>query len=218
MDNLHTTRSKLLSYDDGVAVLSPHFENIVAGISEGWERWTKFEKESPRMRAPLSTRTRAGFVHDHIIDSVKGLFEPHLGRGVRILEENGFPVFEFDGKILLRFKKLDYNARPRNIITDQQYEWKYQQFELTGVDCATVVTAGYQLNILGTEIKDIRIVCLYGEEAIWGFSVYDEIKKPEGITLFPASAKPLPSAATVPHEEVPLTVRVRPINVAKEGS
>ena len=41
-------------------------------IRSGWNAWTEFGEAAPDLRAPLSKRSRATFVYDHIIWNSSG--------------------------------------------------------------------------------------------------------------------------------------------------
>ncbi|KKL06455.1 hypothetical protein LCGC14_2595860, partial [marine sediment metagenome] len=66
------------------------------------------------------------------------------GRG-----SNGLFALDFYGKIILRFKKIDRSLRPHNVRTEQQGQCTMQ----TLFDNATIVTAGYRVDVTETSIK-----------------------------------------------------------------
>src|SRR5689334_12056042 len=76
------------------SLLAPYLAVLAACIRESWGRWLNFLNADGVMASPLSARTRAGIVSDHMWHLVKTRFAGMPGactseeRGLRILSLN----------------------------------------------------------------------------------------------------------------------------------
>ena len=103
--------------------------------------------------------------------------ERHLGEieGIAVVNSENVTMLDFQGKLLMRFKKLDDSRQASNIETAHQLLLFSQGVQfLPGMpDKATIVIAGYQLDEAGGRIEDVIVTCpreLDGGN-FWDFSV-----------------------------------------------
>jgi hypothetical protein len=102
--------------------------------------------------------------------------------GLNLTEENGFLELQvttegFDVRADLRFKAVDVEGRSCNAGTKNQ--WVYRnQLPLIGDDHAQYIarlTLGWRLNVTATDLEDINIVYLKGEDPLWQYSVNTDL-------------------------------------------
>ena len=144
-------------------ILEPHFDRLLEPHRGAWEYFRTLPN-----RKLLRSRARASVLNDLINDKAGSLLVPdHAGR----FFVHGTPVYLFEGKLLLRFKKLDCCGRPRNIRTDTQKLF-YRQAEIPGLPPqATHVVCGYTLDAAETTLAHVAISCLFQGRVIWSMPV-----------------------------------------------
>ncbi len=146
----------MIDKDSAEQALRPYFADLRACIVGGFKAWMELGRVAPALRVPCSTRTRAGFIYDHIVSCVRATFAGR--RSVRIIEKRGFLELVIKNRFVLRFKKLDAKGRSRNILTRQQRLWFEQQLTLPEMPPeAEKLIAGYVLDELGTEIHRVLV-------------------------------------------------------------
>ena len=84
-------------------------------------------------------------------------------------------MVDLDGKVQIKFKKLNDKFQPQNIQTNQVRAFMEQQ-ALPGFSPATKLIAGYQTQNYNREIKCVAIVCPNGNEIIWRLEFNRAIK------------------------------------------
>lgn len=136
-----------------------------------------------------SARSRSSIINDHIIYHARRIFEGEPG--VEIKKWRGMFYLLFDGKVALRFKKLNRKKLASNIQTDQIRCFDRQQPFLPGThEEITHTNAGYIPNTLGTDSRAMLITRPNGRHRIaWFIPVGDS----GATSLFETSVVP-PSA------------------------
>lgn len=162
------TESTSVSSDEARKVLEPYLELLAHCFRDGWEQWCVLRDEHPALARPLSTRTRANFVNDHIWNAIKQRFS-NL-QDVHIVEQGGLRTVNVADRLLLRFKKLTNQLRSSNIQTRQQTSFLYQ-LSIPGIPELTRLTAGYLVNRLQTDIDDVFITYPVGSSIEWAFAI-----------------------------------------------
>jgi hypothetical protein len=152
------------------SILQPHNENIKDTITAAWKRYLSMPEEN---RFPLNPRARANVVNSYICHEI----EHHTFidvPGVSIIENTNFPVLNFSNLVLLRFKFLDRNYRPRNIQTQLQRDYD-NLVELPNFPAKAIrVVAGYQLDRAEQAIKDIPIIRSICGKNVWRYSIFSD--------------------------------------------
>jgi len=179
MGTLPAESIDLLSKESAETLLKPYLETIRDCIKAGWDAWISFGSLAPDLRAPLSKRSRATFVYDHIVYNIQAKFykNPRVG----LLQKAGFLNLEIDGgseaRAILRIKKLDRKNRARNYPTNQQVLFS-MQLNLPGwPKDATRLIAGYKLDLTETEIHEYLVTLPIGSNVEWFFEITEGVPK-----------------------------------------
>ncbi|HEG43375.1 MAG TPA: hypothetical protein ENH94_04930 [Phycisphaerales bacterium] len=142
-------------------ILKPHYEKLSKCFINAWGDYITIIEKCASSCVGFTATTRANIVQNSIIENAKRLFSD-VG-GVTCYYSNGLFALDFYGKIILRFKKIDRSLRPHNVRTEQQGQCTMQ----TLFDNATIVTAGYRVDVTETSIKDIKVVCWFNNCLLW---------------------------------------------------
>lgn len=167
-----TLPANFVSEDEARKILEPYLTTLVNCIKAPWQKWERLNEIAPDLRFPLTARTRACFIYDHICYEIK-----HQFAGIShatIDDHRGFLLLNIENLLLVRFKKLNSSYQSSNITTDQQNRYNCQ-LELPGIpNAAARVTAGYLLDKIQAQIRDIRVtfpVGSNGRNVLWSFSI-----------------------------------------------
>ncbi|MEA2561337.1 MAG: hypothetical protein QOH06_2841 [Acidobacteriota bacterium] len=164
--------------------LGPYLSALHECIASGWQAWELFGEIAPALRLPLTNRTRANFIYDHITTGARARFAD-LKR-VKISENRGFLELLIASRYIIRFKKLNKSGRSSNIQTKQQLRWFSIQLELPDMPPAAVrLIAGYQLNLLGTEVANVLVTRPVGSVIEWSFSLADSLSNVKQFPVHP---------------------------------
>lgn len=162
---------KFLAEEKARKILNPHLPKLADCFKSAWQKWDRLAEVAPDLRYPLSARTRAGFIYDHICNEVRHQFEGVPG--VTLVDSVGFLILTIENSLILRFKKLNKRDQSSNISTAQQERY-IQQEPLPGLPEGTRLTAGYILDKIQAQIDDIRVTFPVGKRAkdiLWSFSI-----------------------------------------------
>ncbi|TKJ36683.1 MAG: hypothetical protein CEE38_10270 [Planctomycetes bacterium B3_Pla] len=179
MEKIRETRllfkHALLSGEQAHQLLQTHYQKANACIAVGLGAWQGFQKCAKEKCVALTSCTIAGIIHNHMVYHARKVFSG-MEPDVMLTADAGFLVVDFYGKIKLRFKKLSNELRPYNVKTHQQRACDDQTL-FAGP--ATLVTAGYRLNSVGS-FRDAHIVCWAGSELRWSLRLpgLDEMQQP----------------------------------------
>jgi hypothetical protein len=168
--------------------LRPHFDKLQECYDKAFEEL----KEHITINPNLTERTKANIVRDAIVENVRIQFND-LSE-FKIIEANksseGLVVLLIEGKIALRFKKLNTKNgfTVSNNPTDQSRNLLNQNLELSdGLDTfkPIFVNAGYILNKTGMNYSSLHLVCNYGEKILWDINIdANNIKREETADTF----------------------------------
>ncbi|ORC19963.1 MULTISPECIES: hypothetical protein [Rhodococcus] len=124
-------------------------EQLIEIIQGGWKEYIKDG------RARRST-PRANVVWDNMMDLAESGFAAR--DDVRIVPRNQSQAFVLKERLLLQFKLLDQNFRPRNIQTRTRQRLAESGYFDDMPEDLAVVTCGYRLDATESEIRTIRAV------------------------------------------------------------
>ena len=105
---------------------------------------------------PISLRTQASLVHDFAAEHAEAIFAERPDVTTRRCQD--LMVIDFDGRILVRFRKLSDGWSFSRNDTDQTRLWE-AQMPLEGFPTATNLTAGYRLDDTGRVLESAALVC-----------------------------------------------------------
>jgi hypothetical protein len=219
MMNQRPARVPIRSASQSKAALAPLLAELIASVKHGFGQWKRLghidhehavADESP-LRSPLSSRTRASWVYDHIVQEARRRLG---GRpGVTLSTSRGFLLVLVGDAFSVRFKKLDAKGLARNYQTRAQTQFSFQ-LEMFGLGQETRITCGYQLDQLATEIADILIACPDGPYSnAWQYSALEELG---GMSAPEPANEPAPIVPLAPAGET--TIEVDPSKVQREGA
>lgn len=149
-----------LDEDGAYPVLSPYLEDISECMYAGHRSLMKCRELLPKQFSCLKPRTLANMMNDLIVNLISDKFSAK--DNVYCLEKD-FLLLDFDGQLLMRFKKLNKSLKPENVKTGQQRRIAQQCF----LGRQQIVTAGYRINAGFSSIKDMFVVYLRDNNIDW---------------------------------------------------
>lgn len=160
---------RILTKAEAQAVTAPCHEVWVDAHVHAWGLWRDRLLNDPEFVKPLTAADRYTILHRHICDHVS-----------RHLEHVPIPQLDFfaqvlDGRVLVRFKHVDTDLRPRSYPTDTQQQLDRQEFTphiesqlaLDGFGPMTVLTVGYTLVPGEDELSQVVVICRSPEVRFW---------------------------------------------------
>lgn len=160
--------------------LAPHQPWITVSILNSWQDWLTFP-HAPSWRCK---RSRANFLWEQIIDkalnAIVGL------PSVRYDRVNESFTFIVNSLVVFRFKKAAEDGVSTNYPTQAALAFHDHQQPLTGVPVVHRVEVVYVLDLLESNIQDIRVVARNGNRVHWHYS------------LLPAATSKLPPKTRAP--------------------
>jgi len=167
----------LIEQPKAECILAPHIPMLRTCFHTAWESWEKFGAMLPELRYVLTARTRAGFVNDHICQEVKVRFARVAD--ARVEEVRGLVLLTLydsstnEPALIMRFKKLNRELLSSNIPTKQQRDFS-RQLSFPEIPSVTRLTAGYQLDMLQSAIKDLWVTCAVQSNVLWAIPILDD--------------------------------------------
>lgn len=161
-------------------LLSDDLSSIRACVHGAWESYQS--QYSPALRSRHSPLSRAALMHDEMVMQAEKEFEGR--RDVVSQRIQRMFVLSFGTNLVVRFKKFDDTFRVSNIPTAQSLSFIHQQFELEGVERATMLHAGYRLNALETALEGVYLVCPRGHGHEWILDL-DDLDAADNVVTFP---------------------------------
>jgi hypothetical protein len=173
-----------MNMDEAQAQLAPVAEALlVAPRRAAVGIWNGFESGDPGNASAISTRTRAGMIHDYTIREVRRALQREDIRAVA--REISSPLEFFtvavgDG-LLLRYK-LTAAGMPRNVATDVQQRLAAQQYDEETMQALTLdgmptpptfVTCGYMLDG-GGALGTVSVQCDFKKTTLWRYVVWGD--------------------------------------------
>lgn len=175
----------LISQADAMTALAPHAGALFGVASTPWEEYHARVPED--LLVAFCPRSRASCIHDLMLREAARYTV--LAEGVRLFERNLMKGIIIDGRIAIRFKKLDEEGFSRGHYTKQVEEFR-SQCQLDGIDAAHHLELGYVLNHNETEISEVRLVCPSGRGVAWWARLEDEGMQPAVFDLLPVDPAP----------------------------
>lgn len=161
-----------IARDEAAYLISPIIrEKLRSSIIDAFRDYNELELP---LRLSLSATTRANFINDRMCYHVRTKMDKMSG--IDFVKRRGrlhLVILGAKDALEVKFKKLDYNRRPRNIPTTEASEFLEQvQLEFPGMlHPITNLVAGYQLNATRTGIKGIFVVCPLGSHNSWEIAI-----------------------------------------------
>lgn len=176
-------------------------EQLVDIVIGGWDQYRADGR--PRRSTP-----RANVVWDNMMDLAESSFAAR--DDVEVVPNHQSQGFILKGRLLLRFKKIDRNWRPRNVQTKTQIRLaETGHFDGMPEDLVAL-TCGYQLDPTESEIQHVRVLRMVKNSLEWSI----DLKELAAGVLAPAA--PIfgdPGTGTV----LPKLPSIRPPRRIKEG-
>jgi len=129
---------------------------LVDVVEYGWDQMVKEGK--PRRR-----RTRANIVWDYMVEAAEQDVEPLPG--VHRIVRHDIPMFVFDQRVVVRFKKHDRKLHYANVTTEHQRKIA-QQLSMGGLP-PEYLTCGYLLDRAEASIERIVVVRHINRQVDW---------------------------------------------------
>ena len=161
------------SKSDAISILEPLYPDFLECIELGFKAYLTHYKSFSHLH---KRRTKASIVNDHIIDFAKICFEDK--NNIQIIEPKGLFLVEVEGKILVRFKKLNSDLQSCNFQTKQQIDFK-KQLHIPGIPPALPrLDAGYIPNKLWTDLDGMYITFPFGNQIPWNIPLGNKSQRP----------------------------------------
>jgi len=158
----------LISQSDALRILAPHLRAIRSEIVLG--AWADYQALPDTAKITYSTITRAGAVHDHMVQRAARYFDGI--DGVKVIERQKLFLFIFDQRIALRFKKFDNEILSSNQPTKQVADFRAQT-QLPGIEAPHNLEAGYVLDEAEQKVKAVHLVCPNMNRNYWEMEITD---------------------------------------------
>jgi hypothetical protein len=115
-----------LSQYDAEAIISPYNNLFIECMHLSWRKY--WSPLFDTVRHTFTARTRANMVHDFMVADAQDRFAGI--ESVKFHTFGGVFFMTIDGKVLIRFKKLNDNKMPSNIPTQQAQDWMEQKGDI----------------------------------------------------------------------------------------
>jgi hypothetical protein len=193
MKDVKNRYRKPISVEEAEVLLHPYVDDLVQIHRAALTYWRDLVKTNPRLGLDdANNQARARIISNYISAEIRVTFANTVG--VRLLEDSGFLIMLIDEKAAIRFKKLNDELRPSNIMTGQQSDFATQELLPGFPPEATNLTFGHKLNLTGTEIDGFWLQCPRGTANLWSLS----LDKPADLPLFQEHFAPLIEEVTPP--------------------
>ena len=171
MKNLRRPKNRILTRDQAHEALKDYYDDLIKCVQNGLNLFLELPDS---LRAISRPRTLANLLNDAIRSDAEKQFQDDAQVSMDLGHAGA--LFIFDGKIAVRFKKVDADLMPRNVPTGRQHNISEQQLELPGVTIPTVVSLGYQPNIIFTEIRSVSLICRRHKTLLWQIPLVDNLQ------------------------------------------
>jgi len=146
---------------EAAAAILPHVFNLLDDAVSFYFS----DDYSMAARAEHDERATASCIYAHAEKRMHKVID--IVAGARLIRLQGLKILNFENKALLRFKKVSADGRHRNYQTKQQQNYD-DQLPLPGIpEPAFRLTAGYQLNAVGSALERIMIARPIGKTIFW---------------------------------------------------
>jgi hypothetical protein len=170
MSNLRRRRDRILRRDDAHKLLKDFYDDFTSAATHGLNQLASIP---PAIRGPLKPRTLANVLNDHIVENAIRLFDS--SPGWKINQDFDGTFFVFGERAALRFKKVEGAQSPSNVRTDRQVDIGYQM-EVVGIQSATYINIGYEVNQTWTGLKSVSLSCFRGASLVWSIPISEQIE------------------------------------------
>jgi hypothetical protein len=193
----------LINQEEAMGILGPHISALRAIPLDAWDEYHAEMPES--LLVTFCSRTRASAVHNLMVRNAAKYASST--DGVRLFERNKMVGITIDGRLAIRFKKLDEESLSRNQPSQQVDDFRGQQI-LDGIDATHNLELGYVLNEEETEVLEVRIAHPTGQGVYWWATLNNEGESGGTIALFTPPAGPEPQPPRIepkkPDNVIPL--------------
>lgn len=197
---------KTISAEEAEALLQPHLDELMQTHRAALDFWKTSVALIPRIGLDdTMNQARARVISNFIAGEIRAKFADVPG--VRLVDDSGFLVMVIDDRAVIRFKKLNDDLRPSNVMTSQQFDFATQKLLEGFPSDATNLTFGHKLDETGMEIEGFWLQCPRGLNNLWSIS----LDKPMELPLFPAEPQ-------VVEEVAPPVVKAKQKKPAKKVS
>lgn len=181
--------TKHISIDAARALLKPHEPLLLACLQTAWRKWLAI---SSTFVLP-EQRTRTNTVWQYAVDEARTLFANI--KGIRFLETDGFMI-AVENQVAIRFKHLSCGKRTANYPTKRARSVDAQRDVLGIPSKAPVLTVGYELNQLKTELADVIVLYAVNNLSEWEYSLLNGATVVQ-LPLLPKPAAPAAKASRI---------------------
>lgn len=158
---------EILKKEEADALLSKYYPRIVDAIQKGFEDYLdliRYRSEQGKM-TDYNARTIASIIHDNIAMSLSLQFSDEPA--VSAKDFNGIYGLLLEGKLLIRFKKLNEDYSTSNIPTRQTISYDNQESIEGFPEIPTFLYCGYIHDGTWSSIKNIYLICREGNVNRW---------------------------------------------------
>lgn len=165
----------MLSEEDSRALIKPYRDVLAQSLRGAVDDWGALLAlpKSAALTGGISPRTRAGYIHDRVVNRLQQIEIQGSVPGLRMVKIRGLWVVVVRDQLILKLKKLDKSLRSRNIPTLQTKSFDEQSSVLSLAASATNATGGYVLDPLTTMPLYIVAVCWNGRQRLWEIPLED---------------------------------------------
>lgn len=160
-------------------ILAPHLDGLYGIPMNAWNEYHRAVPQDLQVR--FCSRTRASAIHNLMVANAHAYAAST--DGVRTFESQQMVGITIDGRLAIRFKKLDEDSLSRNQPTRQVEEYRNQQ-PLDGIDAAHFLELGYLTDETGTKLLEIRIAHPSGRGVSWWARLDGGVAVPVVVDLF----------------------------------
>lgn len=159
----------MIGQDSALELIGPERRNLLLEcVDAGWQAWA----QEVRPHLPLcSPRGLANVVHELVVHQARSRLTPELGFRIDDPVSGGRFLAIVDGRLLLQFKKLTIDLCTRNNPTDTSRAFDRQERGIEGIPDLPRLTVGWQLGQYATELSEVYLAFLVGDEAVWYYNL-----------------------------------------------
>jgi hypothetical protein len=163
---------EILTKQEVIDLVTPYAEKIYDKIFLGFEDYLRHDLKQSHIH---NNTVKANLIRSYIINRIKELVvEEPLWRWV---EKNRMICVVIEGKIWLRYKKLNKSYLTQNVTTTQVSDFRNQAKTESNIRSRYInIDVGWYLNDFYTEIENVYIVCPDNKRNAWKV-----VFKPQGM-------------------------------------
>jgi hypothetical protein len=154
---------RIFTFDQVREMLAPWLPILADLPRRAFERW---KRQVAAGFLGASPSTRASAVHDFMIHEAEKAF------GGNVIRRRGRWLWLAAERLVVQFKKLGPSGKPRTYPTPAALEFD-TQIEIPNLPPGMRVTLGYSLDRDATEVTEVRLVALHGDDVIFSEEIGD---------------------------------------------